>query len=45
MTNKPAPTMVLVYDGRECIGVVLQRFWVGALAVAYEAFTADEQSL
>jgi hypothetical protein len=45
MTNKPAPTMVSVYDGRECIGVVLQRFWVGALAVAYEAFTADEQSL
>jgi hypothetical protein len=34
-----------VYDGQICIGFILRRHWVNKLAVAFEAFAADEQSL
>ena len=36
--------MASVYDGQRCLGFVLKRHWVNGLAVAYEAFIADEQS-
>jgi hypothetical protein len=34
-----------VYDGQTRIGHIQLRHWVNNLAIAYEAFTADEQSL
>jgi hypothetical protein len=40
MTRTASPTMVSVYDGRECLGFVLSRGCRG-----FEAFRADEKSL
>jgi hypothetical protein len=46
MTARTAPPLMhSVYDGRTCIGFILGRHWVNNLAIAYEGFTADEQSL
>ena len=43
--SKTKPAMTSVYDGQRCLGFVLKRHWVNGLAVAYEAFSADERPL
>jgi hypothetical protein len=38
--SKPAPTLLTIYSGRECIGLILNRGKSG-----WEAFDADQHSL
>jgi hypothetical protein len=40
MTTAPTMPMVLVHDGRKCIGFVIARGRLG-----FEAFSADQRSL
>jgi len=37
--------MVLVYDGRTCMGWIYRRFYANGMAVSFEVFDADERTL